>query len=265
MAAEADNTTGARDTLRASFAKKLGAHLADAIGEVPNAVTALDLACGRGDALFEVASKLTLDSRIVALSDKREDLNLLHERLKLKEQGRVVYPRFEHPDRLPFADNVFDHVWAGPVDSTLEPIRPSLRTAIRVLKPGGSLVIVAILRDTLVTFMRMVGKYVAEQDDSVRARPLVLDHARALDKAGWEEAMRRSGATEVTIDVQQFDWQLTVPLASDPIMLDCFAPFGLAPETEAGKEQLAMLNAMVTEPVTLPISLVVAKGKKPAA
>jgi SAM-dependent methyltransferase len=235
------------------------------MGDAPAKVQALDLSCGRGDVLFEVVQKLTPDSRVVAINDSRDQLNHLHERLKLKEQPRVIYPRLEHPERLPFADNVFDRVWAGLVSSTLEPVRPSLRTALRVLRPGGQVVVAAVARDTLITFMRMVGKYLTSaKDDSMRARPLVLDHARALDKIGWEEAMRRSGASEVSAVVHQFDWLLTVPLAEDPIMLDCFAPFGLAPETDAGKEQLQLLNQMVTDPVSLPISIVVVSGKKAA-
>lgn len=265
MTAIADNNPDAKAALRAAFAKKLGQLVGENIGAVGTKVQALALACRRGDVLFEVLPKLTEDSRVVAICDDRAQINALHERLKLKEQPRLIYPRHEPPERIPFADNVFDIVWAGAVGAELEPVRPSLRTAIRVLRPGGQIVVVAVLRDTLVSFMRLVGKYfTAATDDSLRARPLVLDHGRALDKIGWEEAMRRSGASDVVVNVHQFDWQLTAPLADDPIMLDCFAPFGLQADTETGREQLALLNQMVTEPVTLPMSLAIAVGKKPA-
>ena len=51
----------------------------------------------------------------------------------------------EHRDRLPFANGVFDLVWATLPREQLKPARGVLRQALRVLRPGGQLLITAPL------------------------------------------------------------------------------------------------------------------------
>src|SRR5262249_28519813 len=156
----------------------------------------------------EVASRLPAGSRIIGICNDREQLDVLHARLTATPNRCIVYPRYEAPDRLPFADAVFDRVWAGLATTTLEPVRPALRQGLRVLRPGGQLIIVAPLRDTLMDLIRIAGKFMTNYEDSLRMRPLAFDHARALDRAGWEDALRRSGAIELDTSIHLFECAL---------------------------------------------------------
>lgn len=226
----------------------------------------LDMSCGRGDVLLEVASRLPAGSRIVGVCDDRAQLDVLHQRLASdSDRDRAIYPRHELPDRLPFADGVFDHVWAGLASTCMEPLRPALRQALRVLRPGGQLIVVALLRDTLMDLMRIAGKFMVEHEDSLRMRPLVLDHARALDRAGWEDAVRRSGAVDVETSTHHFEWEVGSPISDDPILRESIAPMWLGPDAKINAETLQYMNGFMKEPFTLPVSMVRVVCKRPDA
>jgi SAM-dependent methyltransferase len=216
----------------------------------------LDLSCGRGDVLLEVAARLPSGSRIVGVCDDRAQLDTLHFRLAGSESDYTIYPRFESPDRLPFADGVFDRVWAGLATTTLEPMRPALRQALRVLRPGGQLIIVALLRDTLMDLIRIAGRFMSEHEDSLRMRPLVLDHARALDRAGWEDAVRRSGAIEIETSTHHFECEIGTPISEDPVMRESIAPVWLGTDARKTAETLLFMNTFVKEQFALPITMV---------
>lgn len=217
---------------------------------------ALDLSCGRGDVLLEVAGRLPAGSRVVGVCDDRAQLDALHARLAMIQGHHAIFPRHELLDRLPFADGVFDRVWAGLASTSLEPLRPVLRQAIRVLRPGGQLIIVALLRDTLMDLMRIASLFMNNHEDSVRMRPLALDHARALDRTGWEDAVRKSGATQIDTSTHHFELEVGTPIASDPVLLESIVPVWLGPDAKTNGETLHYLNGFVNEPFILPISMV---------
>ncbi len=217
---------------------------------------ALDLACGRGDVLLEVAGRLPAGSRIVGVSNDRAQLDQLHTRLGSTPPHHQIFPRHEEAEKLPFADQVFDKVWAGLASTHLEPLRPVLRQALRVLRPDGQLIIVALLRDTLMDLIRIAGQFMSDHEDSLRMRPLVLDHARALDKAGWEDAVRKSGGVGVDVSSHHFEMEVTAPIADDPVFNESIVPMWLGCDTATNRETLQYMSGFVKEPFILPITMV---------
>ena len=104
----------------------------------------LDVGSGSGQILRHVLRQSGDDVRIVAC-----DLspNMLHRaRLRLKSDR----PQFVAADmkNLPFADESFDCITCGWVIEHLPDPRPGLREMLRVLQPGGSLLLMAT-EDTL--------------------------------------------------------------------------------------------------------------------
>ena len=242
---------------KAAFARHVARIVAGGlVHERARRLDALDLSCGRGDVLLEVAGRLPAGSRVVGVCDDRTQLDALHTRLAIIHGHHAIYPRHEHPDRLPFADGVFDRVWAGLASTTIEPLRPALRQAFRVLRPDGQLIIVALLRDTLMDLMRIAGQFMNNHEDSLRMRPLALDHARALDRAGWEDAVRKSGAGEVEISTHHFEVEVSAPISTDPVLLESIVPVWLGADVKTNAETLHYLDGFMKEPFILPISMI---------
>lgn len=204
--------------------------------------------------MFEVAGRLPAGSRVVGICDDRAQLDAVH--TKLAGARPHIFPRHESPDKLPFADQVFDRVWAGLASTSLEPIRPVLRQAFRVLKVDGQLIIVALLRDTLMDLMRIASQFMNDHEDSLRMRPLVLEHARALDKAGWDDAVRKSGGVDVDISSHHFEIEVAAPIADDPVFGESIVPMWLGSDATTNRETLQFMSGFVKEPFILPITMV---------
>lgn len=242
---------------KAAFARHVARIVAGGlVPERSRRLDVLDLSCGRGDVLLEVAGRLPTGSRVIGICDDRAQIDALHARLAIIHGHHSIFPRHEMPDRLPFADGVFDRVWAGLASTSIEPLRPALRQAFRVLRPGGQLIIVALLRDTLMDLMRIAGQFMNNHEDSLRMRPLALDHARALDRAGWEDAVRKSGASEVETSTHHFELEVSAPISEDPVLLESIVPVWLGADTKTNSETLHYLNGFMKEPFILPISMI---------
>ncbi|MEZ0312728.1 MAG: class I SAM-dependent methyltransferase [Myxococcota bacterium] len=242
---------------KAAFARHVARIVAAGlIPERARRLDVLDLSCGRGDVLLEVAGRLPSGSRVVGVCDDRAQLDALHARLAIIHGHHAIFPRHELPDRLPFADGVFDRVWAGLASTSLEPLRPVLRQALRVLRPGGQLIIVALLRDTLMDLMRIAGQFMNNHEDSLRMRPLALDHARALDRAAWEDAVRKSGAIDVETSTHHFELEVGTPISDDPVLLESIVPVWLGADAKTNAETLSYLNGFMKAAFILPISMI---------
>lgn len=242
---------------KAVFARHVARIVAGGLApERTRGLDALDLSCGRGEVLLEVASRLPAGSRIVGVCDDRAQLDIFHGKLGSTPPRHQIFPRHESAEKLPFADQVFDRVWAGFASTTLDPIRPALRQAFRVLRPDGQLIIVALLRDTLMDLMRIAGQFISNHEDSLRMRPLVLDHARALDKAGWDDAVRKSGGTDVDISSHHFELEVSAPIAQDPVFNESIVPMWLGNDAKLNQETLQFMSGFVTQPFILPITMV---------
>jgi len=102
----------------------------------------LDLACGSGHTLIEVARRASGEARFVGLDISGVALGLA--RANFKRAGVRVKPvRAEWP-RLPFRSGAIDKVIAF-----MAPFPSVIREIERVLAPGGKLFMVALSRDSI--------------------------------------------------------------------------------------------------------------------
>lgn len=106
---------------------------------------ALDVCCGTGDLAFELAGRVAPEGRVVGCDFSEPMLDLARE--KAEERGAQGV-RFEWADalELPYADGRFDAVTVGFGVRNLADLDRGLREMARVLRPGGSLVILEITR-----------------------------------------------------------------------------------------------------------------------
>ncbi|HWO15539.1 MAG TPA: bifunctional demethylmenaquinone methyltransferase/2-methoxy-6-polyprenyl-1,4-benzoquinol methylase UbiE [Solirubrobacterales bacterium] len=115
---------------------------------------ALDVCCGTGDLALELARRVAPGGRVVGCDFSEPMLDLARE--KASEHG-VEGVRFEWADalQLPYDEGRFDAVTVGFGVRNLADLDGGLREMIRVLSPGGRLVILEItqpVRPPLSTF-----------------------------------------------------------------------------------------------------------------
>lgn len=101
----------------------------------------LDLAGGTGDLTQAFAKKIGADSRVVLSDINAEMLKVGREKLTNNGVvGNVVYAQ-ANAEKLPFADNTFDCITIAFGLRNVTDKDAALRSMLRVLKPGGRLLV----------------------------------------------------------------------------------------------------------------------------
>jgi demethylmenaquinone methyltransferase / 2-methoxy-6-polyprenyl-1,4-benzoquinol methylase len=163
---------------------------------------ALDVCCGTGDLALELARRVGPDGAVVGCDFSEPMLDLARE--KAAERDAPV--RFEWADalELPYDRDRFDAVTIGFGVRNLADLGRGLREMARVLRPGGTLVILEITqprRPPLSTFyslwfdriVPLLGTVAGDHDaytylpESVRSFPSPHDLAARMDAAGLEK------------------------------------------------------------------------------
>lgn len=240
----------------AAFTTLLERHL-----EVPTRpVQALDLACGPGTATLPLCRKLPSGSRVVALSADRVELHRLHDSIPPELAG-AIYPRKERRDRLPFALGVFDLVWASLAGERLEPFRPILRQALRVLRPGGQLLVATPLKSTFVELARAIGPFLTAHRDSASFQVL-MSESLLLDAEGWSTSLRRSGAVDVAVDEETLELTIPPPLSSQLLFVRYLMPLWVGEDPATQTDALALLDQAVLQPLSVRVRLACVRGRR---
>jgi demethylmenaquinone methyltransferase/2-methoxy-6-polyprenyl-1,4-benzoquinol methylase len=104
---------------------------------------ALDVCCGTGDLAFELAGRVGPRGSVVGCDFSEPMLELARSKAAERNLGQV---RFEWADalELPYADGSFDAVTVGFGVRNLVDLEGGLEQLVRVLRPGGRLVILEI-------------------------------------------------------------------------------------------------------------------------
>ncbi|MBO4264346.1 MAG: bifunctional demethylmenaquinone methyltransferase/2-methoxy-6-polyprenyl-1,4-benzoquinol methylase UbiE [Bacteroidales bacterium] len=110
--------------------------------EHPQAI--LDLACGTGDFSIAIAEKAHPDTRIDAVDLSEGMLHVMREKLAARGLAARICPLQGNGEALPFPDNRFDRVTIAFGIRNFEHRETALREILRVLKPGGRLVILEL-------------------------------------------------------------------------------------------------------------------------
>jgi demethylmenaquinone methyltransferase/2-methoxy-6-polyprenyl-1,4-benzoquinol methylase len=130
------------------------------LAEVRPGAQALDLCCGTGDVAFALADAGAL---VTGADFSEAMLQVARQRLENRSNRRQEVPTFIHADalHLPFAANAFEVVTIAYGLRNLADFRAGLTEMLRVLKPGGKLLILdfgkpdfAPWRDVYFTYLR---------------------------------------------------------------------------------------------------------------
>ncbi len=163
---------------------------------------ALDVCCGTGDLAFELAGRVAPGGSVVGCDFSEPMLDLARE--KAADRGAAGL-RFEWADALalPYDGERFDAVTVGFGVRNLADLDRGLREMVRVLKPGGRLVILEITqprRPPLSVFyslwfdriVPLLGAFSGDPEaysylpQSVRSFPSPRGLAEKMDRAGLE-------------------------------------------------------------------------------
>ncbi|MBI3180515.1 MAG: methyltransferase domain-containing protein [Deltaproteobacteria bacterium] len=221
-------------------------------------VVALDLTAGHGASTLALLPRLPQGSRVVALSEDRAVLRVFHERLD-PALARVVFPRKEQRARLPFARNVFAVAWASLATDHFEDIRATLRQALRVLQPGGLLVVAAPLADTLLDLVNTISERMRADTQTMRA---LLARTVALDLEAWRHTLERCGAIEVVAKASTFPLTLEPPLSSQPVLAQHLLPLWVGDDVAQQAKLLRLLDTHIDTPVPLTVHVGVLSGRR---
>jgi SAM-dependent methyltransferase len=219
----------------------------------------LDLACGDGFPTLTLWPQLPEGSRVIAIGDDRAELRLFHEQVA-PDLRNVLFPRKERTDRLPFADGVFDTVWAALVRGALDPLKPSLRQALRVLRPGGQLQVAAPLRDTFADLASRLGALLDAKQQGEAFRSLMTDPPDLLDLDAWQEAFGRCGAVRIEAHKDRIAISIDPPLSSDRLFTRHLLPLWLGNDPTLQARALRLLDEHITDPITVEVYLACVTG-----
>jgi demethylmenaquinone methyltransferase / 2-methoxy-6-polyprenyl-1,4-benzoquinol methylase len=168
--------------------------------EVGPGSDALDLCCGTGDLALELRRRIGADGRVVGSDFSEPMLELA--RGKSGEQGLPVEFGWADALDLPYGDDSFDAVTIGFGARNLADLDKGLAEMVRVLRPGGRVVILEITRpqrEPLASFYSVwfdkvvpaLGNVAGDSDaysylpESVRTFPEPRELAARMDAAGF--------------------------------------------------------------------------------
>lgn len=104
----------------------------------------LDIACGTGDFSIEIARHTHPDTRIVGLDLSEGMLKVMDEKVVKAGLSARISTMQGNSERMDFADNSFDRVTIAFGIRNFEHRETALKEILRVLKPGGRLVILEL-------------------------------------------------------------------------------------------------------------------------
>jgi SAM-dependent methyltransferase len=224
-------------------------------------VTALDLACGTGASTLALFQRLPPGSRVVGISEERTELKLFHEQLS-RQQRRVVFPRKEKRDRMPFAANVFDVAWAALSREQLRPTRPTVRAALRVLRPGGLLLLAVPLRDAFGKLLKAIGPGLTGHEDNPAFGALMAEPPDLMGADAWYADMQRCGAVEVEVHTDTIETRLTLPLSRQALFTRHLLPVWLGADDTLQAHALRLLDETVKDPLTVEVRIGCIRGRR---
>jgi SAM-dependent methyltransferase len=136
--------------------------------EIPRGATALDIGCGGGQTINKLAATVAQVYGIDCAAGSAAASRAHNKRLVVEGRVRVEQASMS---RLPFADDKFDLVTAIETQYYWPNLRGDMKEILRVLKPGGQLMVVAenykgARNDTLLgPVMKLLGSSRLSMDD----------------------------------------------------------------------------------------------------
>ncbi|MEL6195764.1 MAG: methyltransferase domain-containing protein [Myxococcota bacterium] len=231
--------------------------ISQAIDRIPRPLTALNVACGSGDATLEIYPHLPPGTRLIAVDDQRDAINRFHK--TLTSSGRTpIYIRKENLERLPFGDGAFDLVWASLAAHRFPSKRLMLRQMLRVLRSPGQLVVGTPTRETVVEMTKLFAPWLTD-DSEPRA---MINDAILASADEWQSEMSRTGVQDVRLSNTVHPIRIHPPLESHSVFVRYLLPMWLNDSHPERQLILRKLNRALDAPFEIPLHIAVVSGHK---
>ena len=100
----------------------------------------LDVGCGTGDTVFEIAEKVKPTGKVVGIDFTKEGIERAQEKARNLRLDGITEFRLAEAEELPFEDETFDAVISECVVCLTSDKERVLAEKVRVLKPGGRII-----------------------------------------------------------------------------------------------------------------------------
>ena len=167
----------------------------------------LQIGCGLGTTTTELLHKTGPDSRLIAVETTQHLLERARANVAAEYLGRRVFFRAHNlEERLPFAEDGFDHVLANVSLAEPASVAPLLAELVRVTKPGGELRIVTPLAGTWREFLDVYSDVLVRLRRAESATALA-DYAKSFpEPEALARQLEAAGAGQVAVETTH--WEL---------------------------------------------------------
>ncbi|MDH3268988.1 MAG: class I SAM-dependent methyltransferase [Ignavibacteria bacterium] len=136
------------------WAAPFGMKLLEAI-KLKKGIIALDVGCGLGFPLIEVAQRLGVSSKVIGIDPWKEAIECCEQKIKKYDikNAQVIEGVAE---QMPFENNYFDLIISNNGINNVEDMQKSLAECWRVSKPGAQFVFTMNLEETMIEFYNVL-------------------------------------------------------------------------------------------------------------
>jgi len=180
--------------------------------------TILDVATGTGD--FAVEALRLKPSKIIGVDISEGMLDVGRQKMKARQLDGIIELRSGDSEKLPFEDNFFDAVIVAFGVRNFEDLERGLSEMLRVVRPGGRVVVLEFSRPTkfpmkqlynayFTAILPLIGRWVSRDQaaysylpESVQAFPDGPDFIRILSDVGYKNPQCKS----LTFGISSLYW-----------------------------------------------------------
>ncbi|HBK87641.1 MAG TPA: bifunctional demethylmenaquinone methyltransferase/2-methoxy-6-polyprenyl-1,4-benzoquinol methylase UbiE [Cytophagales bacterium] len=180
--------------------------------------TILDVATGTGD--FAVEALRLNPTKVIGVDISEGMLDVGRQKMKARQLDGIIELRSGDSEKLPFEDNFFDAVIVAFGVRNFEDLERGLSEMLRVVRPGGRVVVLEFSRPTkfpmkqlynayFTAILPLIGRWVSRDQaaysylpESVQAFPDGPDFIRILSDVGYKNPQSKS----LTFGISSLYW-----------------------------------------------------------